>query len=133
MGRVNKLTKSVEASISAEYSAGATLDSISRKYHITRKTIYRALERTGTRRRQSRSEIHALYIKKGRDSLCWDCQRAASKPCDQCSWAKNFTPVEGWDATPTICDQHAYGNYGSSFFVRSCPEYIADEPRWWKP
>lgn len=49
-------------------------------------------------------------------SLCWDC-RNATRPM-VCSWARDFTPVKGWKATPT-----RIGNYCpyESYLVRECP------------
>lgn len=57
-------------------------------------------------------------------TLCWRCAHAAGP--EMCSWARDFVPVEGWKATPTML----YANNGSaskpvgSFHVRSCPEFV---------
>ena len=52
------------------------------------------------------------YCKK--QTLCWSCQNATNGGC---SWSRSFTPVEGWVA-----------NKGIGYNVKSCPEYIQDEP-----
>jgi len=49
-----------------------------------------------------------------KDTLCWSCQRACGGM--GCSWAHDFTPVDGWEA-----EQH-----GDSYFVKSCPLYIKE-------
>lgn len=59
--------------------------------------------------------------------LCWNCKNA----CGNCSWSDGtFTPVEGWDATPTKI-LHSSGNikiYTDSFDIKKCPEFIHDIP-----
>jgi hypothetical protein len=50
-------------------------------------------------------------------SKCWDCAKYNSG----CSWAENFTPIEGWVATPT---KNAYGI--ESYTVYDCPEFVRD-------
>lgn len=55
-------------------------------------------------------------------TLCWEC----AKNGGLCSWSKNFTPVEGWEAIPTkIQARGAYNEHGEidSFKVISCPEF----------
>lgn len=49
--------------------------------------------------------------------LCWDCVKYAGG----CSWSRDFTPVPGWDATPTVktCGQRPL----HSFAIRGCPEF----------
>lgn len=48
--------------------------------------------------------------------LCWHCANATGK----CSWSRDFTPVKGWTATPTIIknDDHIQ----SSYAITACPE-----------
>jgi len=50
------------------------------------------------------------------ETLCWFCDNALGG----CCWAESFTPVPGWDATPTR------KNGDDSFLVTQCPEYIPD-------
>ena len=71
-------------------------------------------------------------------TLCWLCANATNEGC---SWSKSFTPVEGWEATPTTIQ----GGYNAklrlengkivqtsvereipSYKVHSCPEFIQD-------
>ena len=49
---------------------------------------------------------------------CCTCKNA----CGGCSWSIDFTPVEGWDAEPTIIND-SEGNI-SSYKINSCPRYI---------
>lgn len=60
-------------------------------------------------------------------TLCWNCQKAV---CG-CSWSRNYVPVKGWDATPTIVQNHADGRqiFTNSYLVRSCPEFVKDKVR----
>ena len=60
-------------------------------------------------------------------TLCWCCANAIN---DGCSWSKNFIPVEGWRAIPTIIIEGA-GRKKHSFKVIECPKFIQDvEPRY---
>jgi hypothetical protein len=69
------------------------------------------------------------YYKTGNDAhtLCWDC----AKCIGGCSWSKEFKPVDGWDAVPTIV-KIAPGGHNrkpritNSFKVLSCPEFERD-------
>lgn len=58
-----------------------------------------------------------------RDTLCWNCQNA----CCGCSWSREFLPVAGWKAEPTILSGD--GNTVKSYNVKKCPEHIPDEKR----
>ena len=54
-----------------------------------------------------------------REQPCCSCKKA----CGGCSWSKNFQPVVGWDAVPTVVediegDMHSYK-------ISRCPEYIS--------
>lgn len=54
-----------------------------------------------------------------KEQLCWSCKKATGR----CSWSRNFTPVEGWDADAVRLNvSKKYENVGS-FFVKGCPEY----------
>lgn len=46
-------------------------------------------------------------------TLCWTCGHAAKNGC---SWARDLTPVRGWEAV----------REGESFTVIRCPEYKRD-------
>lgn len=56
------------------------------------------------------------------ETLCWTCSVPGTGGC---SWDKDFTPVDGWEATPTTlyigchCDRKTE----SSFLVTKCPLY----------
>lgn len=53
-------------------------------------------------------------------TLCLICQKAGGN----CSWSKDFTPVEGWNAKPTKirCREQKTG-YIDSYHVIECPEF----------
>lgn len=53
-------------------------------------------------------------------TLCWECANAAILGC---SWSKNFTPVDGWDAVPTKIKAEN-SRYIDSYCVISCPEFV---------
>lgn len=55
-----------------------------------------------------------------KQTLCWICAKAGGN----CSWSKNFTPVEGWNAKPTKirCREQETG-YLDSYNVKECPEF----------
>lgn len=53
-------------------------------------------------------------------SRCCSCVNACGETA--CSWAKDFTPVEGWDAEPSVISpQYSYRQ--DSYLVYSCPLY----------
>lgn len=56
-------------------------------------------------------------------TLCWNCANSVDQ--DKCPWVRDFTPVPGWDATPTI---HAEGGWQEfeSYIVHSCPLFKRD-------
>ena len=51
---------------------------------------------------------------------CWRCQNA----CGGCSWSREFQPVEGWEAEPTII--MGDGVEIPSFEIKKCPMFIKD-------
>ena len=52
--------------------------------------------------------------------LCWLCQKAGGN----CSWSKNFTPVEGWTAFPTkIRCRESKTGFFDSYDIYECPEF----------
>lgn len=61
-------------------------------------------------------------------TLCWSCKRSYL-PEYRCSWAKEFKPVEGWEADMKyVLVQRSSGNNSilESYFVYTCPEYLYD-------
>ena len=52
------------------------------------------------------------------EQLCYRCQNA----CGGCSWSREFQPVEGWDAKPTIINGD--GEEIPSFEIKKCPMFI---------
>lgn len=66
-------------------------------------------------------------------NLCLRCQNAVPDHCGHgCSWSREFRPVEGWTARPTV--YLSYAAHGRrtlmrSFAVRGCPEFVPDPRR----
>lgn len=68
-----------------------------------------------------------MAFSKEQETLCWCCEKA----CGCCSWSHDFTPVEGWDATPTVlnCESHILVSGErvtrtvDSYCVHDCPEF----------
>lgn len=64
------------------------------------------------------------------DQPCWDCKKALGG----CSWSLDFTPVEGWIATPTYkaggtrSDGTRYPPM-KSYQIEYCPEFEREPPR----
>lgn len=52
-----------------------------------------------------------------KDSLCWFCENNAGG----CSWAREFKPVQGWNATPSVIPNS--GNPMHSYHVEGCPKF----------
>ena len=63
--------------------------------------------------------LEAIQEKREREGqLCWRCKNA----CGNCSWSRNFEPVEGWKASPYIVkdsmgDIHTYE-------IVECPQFV---------
>ena len=51
---------------------------------------------------------------------CMNCRNACGKTA--CSWATDFTPVEGWIAEPTVLSEK-YSYTQPSYCVLWCPQY----------
>lgn len=52
-------------------------------------------------------------------SLCWCCRKSVRQ---ECSWAKDFVPIKGWNAVKTI--KNPDGLYPiESYNVKDCPEF----------
>lgn len=65
---------------------------------------------------------HNTYKRKLNDGqLCWNCKNA----CGNCSWSRNFKPIEGWIATPSIIKDYEYGDI-ESYDIKMCPEFISN-------
>ena len=61
--------------------------------------------------------------KKRKETLCWTCKNAV---CG-CSWSKDFTPVEGWEAIPTkVRGNIEIDEWLDSYLVVKCPRYEED-------
>lgn len=58
-----------------------------------------------------------------KESLCWRCRKSGASAC---SWDINFTPVDGWTATPTKIRNRDNG-YVESFLVHQCPLFQQEE------
>jgi hypothetical protein len=52
------------------------------------------------------------------EQLCFSCKNA----CGGCNWSRDFSPVIGWDATPSIVKDKE--GYIESYRISGCPEYI---------
>jgi len=49
--------------------------------------------------------------------LCWRCKNAVGG----CSWSRNFKPVEGWIATPSVIIVGS--EKVDTYFIMKCPQY----------
>lgn len=67
------------------------------------------------------------------EQLCWNCKRCTNLDNLPCPWAENFTPVEGWTATPG----RQYFDYlqgggkefdSQTYAITACPLFIQDKP-----
>lgn len=56
------------------------------------------------------------------ETLCWKCRKATNPKGSDCEWAKNFTPVKGWDAV-LVKLKYATVNCSSSYRVIDCPKF----------
>ena len=69
-----------------------------------------------------------MGFKNGKEdsTICWDCANACTGGC---SWAKDFTPVDGWLAEPWRT-----ANGVDSYLVKECPEFTHEvrEGRDWQ-
>ena len=66
------------------------------------------------------------------ETLCFRCGNS----CGGCSWSKDFVPVEGWKAEPTLMyvdytpsGQPKVLHEVESFFVTECPKFVSDEEK----
>lgn len=55
---------------------------------------------------------------KKEETICWFCKGG-------CSWERSFTPVDGWEAEPTILYKDSkYYDEQQSYIVRKCPLFV---------
>lgn len=52
-----------------------------------------------------------------KDTLCLSCRKSLL----ECSWSKDFVPVEGWEAV-AVKNKSGY----DTFFIKNCPLYEYD-------
>lgn len=57
--------------------------------------------------------------KKHDATLCWGCLNAVPDNAHGCSWSRSLTPVDGWEARPSIKNSDAW-------FVKACPKFMPD-------
>lgn len=95
-----------------------------RENEIETRTIYRRHEKgvCGTALlKKNKYTSNANH--KTKDTLCCWC----GKFCGGCSWSKDFIPVEGWTATPTITSGNGCRPV-ESYLITACPDFVADRP-----
>lgn len=51
---------------------------------------------------------------------CGYCKKA----CGGCSWSRNFKPVDGWKAIPTLLDKGNGNKPIESYKILFCPEFV---------
>lgn len=59
-------------------------------------------------------------------TICWECKHADKGNDSICPWAREFKPVEGWDATRRDIlvqgtNQNQPAHYDESYKVHKCP------------
>lgn len=100
------------------HSQGLTDKEIALDMHIAQSTVQSWRKKCGLR-----SNLDPNGRNTPSRTICWDCQNAVFG----CSWSKDFVPVEGWDATPTLlyANDKVHGPV-QSYEVNRCPQYIPD-------
>lgn len=58
-------------------------------------------------------------MKNKKPTLCWSCAKAGGGNVSECPWAREFKPVDGWNAI--------YNDELDSYAVISCPLFERDE------
>ena len=56
-----------------------------------------------------------------KETLCWECKKATGG--EDCPWANEFKPVEGWTAIPTLVKVQV-GQKEQSYIVSKCPLFV---------
>lgn len=75
----------------------------------------------------SEKALHSVDRNDESGTLCWRCVRDGRT----CPWMNDFTPVEGWEATPIsikVKTRHV-NKIESSFIVKTCPLFLARKKR----
>lgn len=116
---LRKYTEAEEAGICKDYVEGLGIGEIERKYRTSYRCFSRVLKSHGIALRRGNYNYHAPRKVVETGTKCWVCQKACGTIDNQCSWARSFEPIKGWNARK--CK--------GSYFVRSCPEFVHDEPR----
>lgn len=64
------------------------------------------------------------------EQICVKCQRATGKCLGGivCPWARDLTPVSGWDADKIVLKEKNYTPY-ESYNIIFCPLYLEDIPK----
>lgn len=62
-------------------------------------------------------------IKRSGNDLCWTCAKSGYGKASQCTWEREFKPVEGWTAEETSV----------SYRITSCPLFVPDPKTLPKP
>ena len=132
MGKVTAVTPQEAEKIVQMYLDGEKIKTIHEETKRDPKTIHKLLAAAGVPRRRPGMAltVDGYHYRNKNESLCWTCQRSATKPCNQCSWAYNYTPVKGWTAEETVCDIHDTSGKRTpihSYHITACPQYIADD------
>ena len=132
MGAARAVTPAEREVIIRLYQNGEKIKNIKAVTQRDPKTIHKVLANAGVPRRRPglALTVDGYHYKNKHESLCWTCQRSAAKPCNQCSWAYNYTPVNGWTAEETVCDIHDTNGKRKpihSYHITACPQYIADD------
>ena len=98
---------------------------------------YRFTSWIGKKNTEKAIAIAEAAIKKAKENsdkvhgtICWNC----AKSTGNCSWSREFTPIDGWKAKKTILNL-GYSAYSgrpkkaASYIVKKCPEFEPDKPR----
>ena len=74
------------------------------------------------------------YTKKAytKPSICWKCKNAVPDEKHGCSWSREFKPVEGWDAEPSVIRNASHRkDVGpvdvDTYLVKACPKFVKDD------
>lgn len=64
------------------------------------------------------------------ETKCFSCKNAVPTKDGKwgCPWSRDFEPVEGWVAEPTIINEGVNDSY-DSYCVMECPLFIPDDIR----